>query len=487
MTSDLYANAVPDQALIVFAQGLSREPQQHNHTYLSAAKTPVLDRLCAEGCTGLLWLEESVQQSGLTEFLQLLAIHDCQEDEIDRYPTLRLATVTTSAQHHVLCKRLQIASHLVVDAGKRASTGSVVQTVESCFASAAGANIVMVHLHNDQGVDGESVEALLQAFSDRPKLFRVFISSWNEFQLAEGTASDIRSWYALQDAEKPQASFEFAVPQQSKNVKEGAHVATTLIPMSVVYHHTGSVRIDEVREFNEAQIYARSGNHGIGAWHFMKEIGFKVGGLPKPLDYSKLLSNHQRQYKTHTMSGIIRAFLDWVRSLFWKQEMELTLVGLQASGKSTLVNVIANGQFTEDTIPTVGFNMRKVTKGNVTMKLWDIGGQPRFRSMWERYCRNVNAIVFVVDSADPSKFEAAKAELQNLLARPQLTDIPVLVLGNKNDLPGALSVEGVIEALDLKAINNREIACYSISAKNQVNIDITMQWLIKHASSGKKS
>ena len=32
-------------------------------------------------------------------------------------------------------------------------------------------------------------------------------------------------------------------------------------------------------------------------------------------------------------------------------------------------------------IPTVGFNMKKVTKGSVTIKLWDIGGQPRFRSM----------------------------------------------------------------------------------------------------------
>lgn len=52
-----------------------------------------------------------------------------------------------------------------------------------------------------------------------------------------------------------------------------------------------------------------------------------------------------------------------------------------------------SGQFNEDMIPTVGFNMRKVTKGNVTIKLWDIGGQPRFRSMWERYCRGVTAIV----------------------------------------------------------------------------------------------
>lgn len=44
--------------------------------------------------------------------------------------------------------------------------------------------------------------------------------------------------------------------------------------------------------------------------------------------------------------------------------------------------------------------MRKVTKGNVTMKLWDIGGQPRFRSMWERYCRGVNAIVLVFRNMD---------------------------------------------------------------------------------------
>ena len=95
--------------------------------------------------------------------------------------------------------------------------------------------------------------------------------------------------------------------------------------------------------------------------------------------------------------------------------MELTLVGLQFSGKTTFVNVIAvsvigskslnfghifvkviyfqSGQFTDDMIPTVGFNMRKITKGNVTIKLWDIGGQPRFRTMWERYCRGVNAIM----------------------------------------------------------------------------------------------
>ena len=57
--------------------------------------------------------------------------------------------------------------------------------------------------------------------------------------------------------------------------------------------------------------------------------------------------------------------------------------------------------------PQVGFNMRKVTKGAVTIKMWDLGGQPRFRSLWERYCRGVQAIVYVVDAADGGGVEAA--------------------------------------------------------------------------------
>lgn len=181
------------------------------------------------------------------------------------------------------------------------------------------------------------------------------------------------------------------------------------------------------------------------------------------------------------MFAMINRVLEWFRSLFWKEEMELTLVGLQNSGKTTFVNVIASGQFTEDMIPTVGFNMRKITKGNVTIKLWDIGGQPRFRSMWERYCRGVNAILFMVDAADEDKLEASRNELMQLLDKAQLDAIPVLVLGNKKDLPGALDERQLIERMNLSAIQNREICCYSISCKEKENIDITLQWLIQHS------
>lgn len=41
------------------------------------------------------------------------------------------------------------------------------------------------------------------------------------------------------------------------------------------------------------------------------------------------------------MLGLINRIIEWFKSLFWKEEMELTLVGLQNSGKTTFVNVIA--------------------------------------------------------------------------------------------------------------------------------------------------
>ncbi|OAW00232.1 arf/Sar family, other [Puccinia triticina 1-1 BBBD Race 1] len=181
------------------------------------------------------------------------------------------------------------------------------------------------------------------------------------------------------------------------------------------------------------------------------------------------------------MSSIVKAVLAWIKSLFFSTELEITIIGLQNSGKTSLVNVIMSGQFSDAMVPTVGFNMRKYTKGSVTIKLWDIGGQPRFRSMWERYCRGVTAIVFVVDSSDPKAIESSKIELQSLITKPELSGIPLLVLGNKNDLEQSMKVQDLIQQLELSKVTGREVSIYSISVKESRNIDVALSWLLKRA------
>ncbi len=63
-------------------------------------------------------------------------------------------------------------------------------------------------------------------------------------------------------------------------------------------------------------------------------------------------------------------FVDWINSLFWNKELEISIVGLQNAGKTTLVNTMATGKFDEDTIPTIGLNHRQLKKGKIQMKMW---------------------------------------------------------------------------------------------------------------------
>jgi ADP-ribosylation factor-like protein 8 len=53
----------------------------------------------------------------------------------------------------------------------------------------------------------------------------------------------------------------------------------------------------------------------------------------------------------------------------------------------------------------------------------------------------------MVDAADHDKLEPSRNELLQLLDKAQLEGIPVLVLGNKKDLPNALDEKQLIERM----------------------------------------
>lgn len=93
------------------------------------------------------------------------------------------------------------------------------------------------------------------------------------------------------------------------------------------------------------------------------------------------------------MGGLFAKLL----STFYSKQLEVVLVGLENSGKTTLLNVLSQGAPAE-TVPTIGLNVKLVKKGGVTMKCWDIGGQQMYRSEWGRYAKGCDCIIFVVDA-----------------------------------------------------------------------------------------
>lgn len=77
------------------------------------------------------------------------------------------------------------------------------------------------------------------------------------------------------------------------------------------------------------------------------------------------------------------------------------------------------------------------------------------RPLWRHYYQNTNAVIFVVDSNDRDRISDCKDELHRMFGEEQLRDVPVLVLANKQDLPNAMSVNGITDRLELHTIRNR--------------------------------
>ncbi|EEB96707.1 hypothetical protein MPER_04114 [Moniliophthora perniciosa FA553] len=92
------------------------------------------------------------------------------------------------------------------------------------------------------------------------------------------------------------------------------------------------------------------------------------------------------------MAGFFTSLFQWFSGLFFSKAAEIAVVGLQASGKTSFATTSLL-QWSEEVVPTITFNFRKVRKGNVTLKIWDVAGQPKFRSMCQRYCNGVDAIL----------------------------------------------------------------------------------------------
>lgn len=82
-----------------------------------------------------------------------------------------------------------------------------------------------------------------------------------------------------------------------------------------------------------------------------------------------------------------------VRDRVFPRETEVLVVGIEASGKTALVRALEGTAFTGASIPTVGFQIRKIQRSGLVVKVWDLGGQRRFRAMWHRYAGGVKVVL----------------------------------------------------------------------------------------------
>ena len=131
------------------------------------------------------------------------------------------------------------------------------------------------------------------------------------------------------------------------------------------------------------------------------------------------------------MSFVVKFFQDMLYKLgLWKKNAKIVFLGLDNAGKSTLLSVLKTGRVTQ-LDPTKHAHSEHITIKNVNMNAFDLGGHEAMRKIWREYFPKIDAIVYLIDAADPSRFAESKAEFDRIVAAmTALPNTSALVIGH---------------------------------------------------------
>eukprot|EP00826_Nyctotherus_ovalis_P043727 TRINITY_DN4644_c0_g1_i4.p1 TRINITY_DN4644_c0_g1~~TRINITY_DN4644_c0_g1_i4.p1 ORF type:complete len:196 (+),score=59.53 TRINITY_DN4644_c0_g1_i4:160-747(+) len=187
----------------------------------------------------------------------------------------------------------------------------------------------------------------------------------------------------------------------------------------------------------------------------------------------------------------------WITGMFkgilgalglYHKEANIVFVGLDNAGKTTLLQMLKDDKYSQH-LPTQQPHMEELTMGKIRFQTFDLGGHEIARKLWRDYCTVAQAIIFLVDAAAKSRFEDAKKELDSVMNLPELSNVPVAILGNKIDKKGAASEDELRESLGLpyeltwgkdpskKTGTGRPIEIFMCSVAKRMGYVEAFQWI----------
>ncbi|KAF9390925.1 ADP-ribosylation factor, Arf Arf6 [Podila verticillata] len=154
------------------------------------------------------------------------------------------------------------------------------------------------------------------------------------------------------------------------------------------------------------------------------------------------------------------------------------MLSLDAAGKTTILYQLKLGE-SVTTIPTIGFNVETVKYKNLSFCICDVGGGNKIRVLWRHYFEGAVALIFVVDVTDRDRVHEASEELRRLLDDEATLDTKILLMmANKQDLPGGMSTHELIEIFQLNVVGKTRVwhvqPCCALTGEG---LEQGMSWL----------
>jgi GTPase SAR1 family protein len=101
--------------------------------------------------------------------------------------------------------------------------------------------------------------------------------------------------------------------------------------------------------------------------------------------------------------------------------------------------------------------------------------------MWQHYYNDVDAIIFIIDSADQDRINEASHELRKIMTEEKLQNVPFLIMGNKQDIKDSMDENTLEEKLNIRKLKLK----YKIqlcSAQKGFGIYEGIDWMIEQFS-----
>ncbi|KMV66157.1 ADP-ribosylation factor family domain-containingprotein [Encephalitozoon cuniculi EcunIII-L] len=157
--------------------------------------------------------------------------------------------------------------------------------------------------------------------------------------------------------------------------------------------------------------------------------------------------------------------------------LRVVVLGLGRSGKSTIVM-----KAFRDGLRYVGrqrgSRVYEYNEGCMSCVVYDVPGRRVSKARWDYFYGKCDVLLYCVDSSEsPGKWTGAREELKSLLYRNAWTKRSMLVLGTKNERKDALGCIDIILRLGLLDITDREVSCFSVSAREDVNMECIRAWI----------
>ncbi|KAJ8307558.1 hypothetical protein KUTeg_015642, partial [Tegillarca granosa] len=119
------------------------------------------------------------------------------------------------------------------------------------------------------------------------------------------------------------------------------------------------------------------------------------------------------------------------------KERKIALMGFRSVGKSSVTIQFVEQQFVDSYDPTIENTFKKTIKVNgqeYKLEVVDTAGQDEYSILPQSYYLNIDGYVLVYSVISRKSFEVIKIVYEKLLDMKGNIKVPVVLVGNKNDL-----------------------------------------------------